>query len=128
MRHRAAVAPASPVLHSRGMTIDKEKFRDKLQALHTQLKDPAESSEADRAAVELDQTSVGRLSRMDAIQVQAMALATDRRRKTELARVNAALERLGSDEFGYCETCGEEIAPARLEHNPAVTTCIGCAD
>jgi DnaK suppressor protein len=64
---------------------------------------------------------------MDAIQVQAMALATEQRRKAELARVKAALDRLDTDEFGYCEICGEQIAPARLEHNPAVTTCIGCA-
>ena len=45
----------------------------------------------------------------------------------ELARVVSALERLEGDEFGYCEICGEAIAPARLEHNPAVTSCIGCA-
>lgn len=61
------------------------------------------------------------------MQVQAMALATEKRRKAELARVGAALQRLGTDEFGYCEICGEEIATARLENNPAVTTCIGCA-
>jgi DnaK suppressor protein len=41
--------------------------------------------------------------------------------------VKAALERIDGDEFGYCDVCGEEIAPARLENNPAVTSCIGCA-
>ena len=102
-------------------------MRSKLEALKAELEQPADSSAADRAPVELDQTSVGRLSRIDAMQVQAMALATDQRRKAELARVTAALERVDSDEFGYCEICGEEIAPRRIEHNPAVTTCIGCA-
>ena len=111
------------------MTIDREKFRAKLEALKAELENQADdTSAADRAPVELDQQSVGRLSRIDAMQVQAMALATEQRRKAELARVTAALERLGTDEFGYCEICGEAIAPARLEHNPAVTTCIGCAD
>lgn len=110
------------------MSIDREKLRAKLEVLKEQLESPADTSAAERAPVELDQTSVGRLSRMDAIQVQAMALATDERRKAELARVKAALERVDSDEFGYCEVCGEEIAPARLENNPAVTSCIGCAN
>jgi DnaK suppressor protein len=107
------------------MSIGREYLRAKLEALKSELQRPADAAE--RAPVELDQQSVGRLSRMDAIQVQAMALATEKRRKAELARVVAALERLDSDEFGYCEICGEAIAPARLEHNPAVTTCIGCA-
>jgi DnaK suppressor protein len=109
------------------VTIDRDKLRAKLEALKAELENPADTSAADRAPVELDQTSVGRLSRIDAIQVQAMALATEERRKAELARVKAALERIDGDEFGYCDVCGEEIAPARLENNPAVTSCIGCA-
>lgn len=109
------------------MPPDRTMLRAKLDALKAQLEQPADSSAADRAPVQLDQQSVGRLSRIDAMQVQAMALATEQRRKAELARVQAALVRLDSDDFGYCEICGEEIAAARLEHNPAVTTCIGCA-
>lgn len=109
------------------MTLDRPTLRSKLEALRSDLSHPTDSAVADRAPVDLDQTSVGRLSRMDAIQVQAMALATDRRRKAQLARVIAALDRLDSADFGFCEICGEPIAPARLDHNPAVTTCIGCA-
>lgn len=109
------------------MPPNRTTLRAKLDALKAQLEQPDDSSAADRAPVQLDQQSVGRLSRIDAMQVQAMALATEQRRKAELARVQAALVRLDSDEFGYCEICGEEIAAARLEHNPAVTTCIGCA-
>ena len=121
MRHRSASVSLAR------MGIDREKLRIKLQALKAELEAQEETSEAGRAPVELDQTSVGRLSRMDAIQVQAMALATEQRRQAELGRVTAALERIDGDEFGYCEICGEEIAPARLVHNPAVATCIGCA-
>jgi DnaK suppressor protein len=84
-------------------------------------------SEADRAPVALDQESVGRLSRIDAMQVQAMALAQQRRRQAELGAVNSALRRIEEGEFGYCIKCGEDIAPERLEHNPAITTCIDCA-
>lgn len=56
-----------------------------------------------------------------------MALATEQRRKAELVCVQPALGPMDSDEFGYCELCGETIAPDRLEQNPAITTCIMCA-
>ena len=77
--------------------------------------------------VELDQTRVGRLSRMDALQAQAMSIETKRRRGIELQQIEAALRRIERDEYGYCVRCGEEIAAARLEHNPAAPLCISCA-
>lgn len=80
-----------------------------------------------QATVELDQQAVGRLSRMDALQNQAMARATGARRQAERARLSAALARLDAGEFGYCEDCGDAIAPGRLRLDPAATRCIGCA-
>jgi len=80
-----------------------------------------------RDTVELQQDSVGRLSRMDAIQQQAMAQAQERRRGQERARIGAALDRIDDGEWGYCLTCGEEIAEARLRHDPSVAVCVGCA-
>ena len=77
--------------------------------------------------VELDQQSVGRLSRMDALQGQAMAKATQARRAASRTRIRAAFARMDEGEFGYCTECGEEIAPARLELDPTVPTCISCA-
>ena len=77
--------------------------------------------------VELDQTSVGRLSRMDAMQVQAMAVATERRRAEEAARVEVAILRIDEEEYGYCISCGEEIAAKRLAVDPTIPTCISCA-
>lgn len=77
--------------------------------------------------VALDQTSVGRLSRMDAMQVQAMALETERRRGIELTRIDAALQRIADDEFGYCRQCGEDIPAKRLEADPTTTVCVACA-
>lgn len=79
-----------------------------------------------QAVVALDQTSVGRLSRMDALQRQAMAQATARRRAAERARVEAALRRLDEGEYGFCAVCGDEIAPARLEADPAAPLCAAC--
>ena len=94
--------------------------KQELQAL-------AASSADARKPVELDQTSVGRLSRMDAMQGQAMALETEQRRKNELTKIDSALIRLNEDEYGYCLSCGEEISPKRLDLDPAIATCIDCA-
>lgn len=109
------------------MALDLAHFREQLLARREELLAEDRMSETDRAPVTLDQDSVGRLSRIDAMQVQAMALAQARRRQAERGAINAALRRIDEGEFGYCLKCGEDIAPARIEHNPSVTTCIDCA-
>lgn len=87
-----------------------------------------EAGDKDRVQpVELDQSKVGRLSRMDAMQGQAMSAAVRRRRERELLRIDAALERLENGEFGYCIRCGAEIPVRRLEIDPAAAQCTGCA-
>lgn len=77
--------------------------------------------------VELDQSKVGRLSRMDALQAQAISQERERRREQELRRIDAALQRIDNDDYGYCLECDEPIAKQRLEFDPAVTLCIQCA-
>ncbi len=84
------------------------------------------SAEA-RETVELDQQSVGRLSRMDAMQHQAMNQATERKRQHDLVRIQLAMTRIGDDEYGYCEDCGEEIPDGRLEIDPMAERCVKCA-
>jgi DnaK suppressor protein len=81
----------------------------------------------DSKPVELDQTRVGRLSRMDALQNQAMARETERRRQQELLRIDAALQRLSDGSYGECLACGEPIARKRLDLDPSATLCIDCA-
>jgi DnaK suppressor protein len=61
------------------------------------------------------------------MQVQAMALAQQRRRQSEQTSIDAALRRIDEGEYGYCLTCGDDIAEARILNAPAVTQCIGCA-
>ena len=80
-----------------------------------------------RKAVELDQQSVGRLSRMDAMRQQAMAHAVRHRREIERRRISAALNRAGAGEYGYCIRCGEAIPIARLRLDPATPVCVSCA-
>ena len=77
--------------------------------------------------MELDQTRVGRLSRMDAIQAHQMAKATSRRRHVERGRIAAALKRIDDGEYGYCLSCGEMIPAPRLQIDPAASQCVGCA-
>jgi DnaK suppressor protein len=97
--------------------IDRKKELERLVTAHHDNTRP----------VVLDQTTVGRLSRMDEIQNQAMSIEMERRRIDETHRINAALARMEKDEFGYCMTCGDEIEKKRLELDPAIPTCVGCA-
>ncbi len=107
--------------------VDRKAARKRLTEKQAELRALAESSSGARAPVELDQSRVGRLSRMDAIQDQAMALEVARRRDIELARIDAALLRLDNGEYGECLSCGEDIAPKWLELDPANPVCIDCA-
>ena len=108
------------------MALTDEEARTLLEERRAALEaEEAESRDA-RAPVTLQQDSVGRLSRMDALQVQAMAQAQSRRRQQALTAIRAALERVEDGEYGYCLTCGEEIAEKRLRNDPAVARCVGC--
>lgn len=102
-------------------------LKAKLEARMAELAEADRATAEQRAPVALDQQSVGRLSRMDAMQIQAMANAQSRRRAAERRRISAALKRLEEGEFGYCVDCGEEIAARRLELDPATPQCVDCA-
>ena len=108
--------------------LDKEKFKCRLQEMRSELEELTSISKDSTAPVTLDQSSVGRLSRMDAMQGQQMALEAERRRKQELMQIQAALARIEQDEFGYCVTCGEEISSGRLEINPMAIRCVSCSE
>lgn len=97
------------------------ELREELQAME---RDEANS----RGTVELDQQRMGRLSRMDALQGQQMAEASARRRQEMLTRIEGALRRVESGDFGYCFVCGEDIGEERLSVDPTVTRCIDCVD
>ena len=107
--------------------LDLPEFRDRLIARRRELRDLVDSSAESRKPVELDQTRVGRLSRMDALQNQAMSLEAERRRKAELQRIEASLKRIEAGDYGYCVSCGEQIALRRLELDPTLPTCVDCA-
>jgi DnaK suppressor protein len=108
--------------------IDLEAVRAVLIARREELLRLVDSSAEARRTVELDQSRVGRLSRMDALQSQAMSVETDRRRKVELQQIEAAFGRIEDGDYGDCLSCGEAIGPKRLALNPTAPVCIECAE
>lgn len=106
---------------------DLKHYRLSLLQLRSELESTAETGDASAAVVELDQSKVGRLSRMDAMQAQAMAQASGQRRDAMLRKISAALQRIDDDRYGFCQSCDNPINPKRLEIDPTSTLCIDCA-
>ena len=105
-----------------------EQFRLQLLRQKAELQDLKETSKEATKPVELDQASVGRLSRMDAMQTQQMAQEVARRRQQQLVRIEGALRRIESGEYGYCFVCGEEIDVRRLSVDPTNARCVKCVE
>lgn len=105
----------------------RARYGGRLRAEAAELRAASGATRTDRAPVELDQQSVGRLSRMDAMQRQAMAQAQEARRARRRRALEAALDRLAGEEFGWCAACGEFIGLARLDLDPTLTRCRDCA-
>jgi DnaK suppressor protein len=106
---------------------DHEELRAALLKRREELTGLSARTVGSRGAVELDQSRVGRLSRMDAMQQQEMAKASESQRAQQVARIDAALARMASGDYGFCLDCGEEIRLPRLRVDPATPLCIDCA-
>lgn len=103
------------------------RLTDNIHARLREIETENQLGQDAQAVVELDQQAIGRLSRMDALQHQAMARAQQTRRDGEFIRLKSALVRIDEGEYGYCEDCGDAIASKRLEFDPAASKCITCA-
>ena len=108
--------------------IDHQSMTEKLLKLRAELEAVVAIGDASAAVVELDQSKVGRLSRMDAIQAQAMAQASTQRRELMLKKIAATLVRIDNDDYGNCFSCDEPINEKRLDFDPTATLCIECAN
>lgn len=104
-----------------------DRFKQQLLALKQSLITDNTLGDEARSIVELDQSSVGRLSRMDAMQGQAMAQENERRRTLKLKQITLALNNIDTENFGICVECDEDIAVKRLEFDPTSTLCVECA-
>lgn len=112
---------------SKHKDIDIPAMKARLLEMKAELEALVHEHEHDSDVVELDQTTQGRLSRIDAMQGQAMAQEVARRREAELRRIEAALKRAENGNYGHCVSCDEEIQLKRLEFDPSVPNCINCA-
>ena len=99
-----------------------EELRQQLERLERSMK----LTELAARPVELDQTAVGRLSRMDSIQNQGMSKNLQERERIRLAQILAALERLKDGTYGTCLECGAEVPFGRLFVFPEAPNCADC--
>jgi DnaK suppressor protein len=102
------------------------RFRDMLSALERDLVAELAGDIAANESVVVD-NAIGRLTRMEAIQSQAMEQAVRRRQEQRLQRVRRALARIEEGRFGTCTRCGSDIPPGRLEVMPESGLCVGCS-
>ncbi len=103
------------------------KFKQQLEAMLAGLSEALEDKTGSAAPVQLD-TSIGRLSRMDAIQSQQMALGLKARQQQALMRVRNALQAIRNGNYGQCRRCKGPIAIERLEAQPDAVVGLRCAE
>lgn len=108
------------------MSADSVFFRNQIETELLRLNETLEQTTNAASTVTLDQSSVGRLSRMDAMQQQAMAQGMRERLLLRKRKLEAALARIDADTFGRCCQCSTEIEAERLNADPASVFCSDC--
>lgn len=103
----------------------QQQLSQKLLALKDELELLLLESSASSKAVDLDQP-IGRLSRMDALQQQAMSKANRAAHQQRLVLIEAALLAIRSDRYGECRRCEEPIGFSRLNVRPESPFCLDC--
>jgi len=101
------------------------ELKERLVALRDELEGALTAGAEGARPVDLDQP-IGRLSRQDALQQQAMAQASRRNVELRLAQVRQALSAVERDEYGYCRRCEEPIGYRRLASKPEAPFCVSC--
>ncbi|HEV2146023.1 MAG TPA: TraR/DksA C4-type zinc finger protein [Longimicrobiaceae bacterium] len=103
------------------------EIRDELLRTLTRLERSMKISGEAARPVELEQDTVGRLSRIDAIQNQGLAQNLQARERAQLACILDALRRIEEGSYGACSACGGAIRFERLLVFPETRTCAACA-
>jgi DnaK suppressor protein len=103
-----------------------EDLRQDLERELRKLKRSMGASERASEIVELDQTAVGRLSRMDSLQSQSMAKSLRERENVKLTLILGALERVEQGRYGLCLACDKPIEIGRLTVFPESRECVRC--
>lgn len=104
----------------------KNTLKNALLFCQQDLNEQLVISEQAAEIVTLDQTAVGRVSRIDALQQQSMAISTRGKAKLKLQKIAVALNAIANEDYGYCKQCDEDIPFKRLEIQPEAALCIVC--
>lgn len=104
-----------------------EELRGELERALVKLERSMRTTEEAMRPVELDQTAVGRLSRIDSLQNQGLTRNLQEREQAKLGQVVTAFERLEEGTYGVCTECGGEIPFERLMIFPETPTCAACS-
>ncbi len=99
---------------------DIKRLKEQLLVLKVDIQAQEENFKETSKPIDLDQAKIGRLSRMDAMQGQEVALEASRRRKSQLLKADSTLCRIKVGEYGYCFLCNEAIDIRRLDFDPTV--------
>lgn len=114
--------------HDKTMALTDEEKEDFQKMLLSRICDVEEALEnPDDKEVIAPDKAIGRLSRLDSMQMQEMARAQRRRREQELSRLRDALRRVLDGSYGLCTHCGGPIPKGRLEMQPEAALCMSCA-
>lgn len=108
------------------MNVDLTHFQDRIETELMSLNESLAQATTDSGAVMLDQSSVGRLSRMDAMQQQAMAQGMRERLLLNKRKLQFALARIEAGNFGQCCQCDADIGVERLDIDPSAVFCFDC--
>jgi DnaK suppressor protein len=106
----------------------RSHLEEKLRELKDDIESQLQRNESSSAPVELDQTLVGRVSRVDALQQQGIALNSRRNLMLRQKKILAALQAMASGDYGYCQECDKQIGYARLTVKPEANLCLKCQE
>jgi len=106
---------------------DRAELKARMETEISTLHETIAALEQNAAPVEPD-VAIGRLSRLDTMQSQAISNASLANSKRRLLKLEAALTHVNEEQFGHCQECGTPIPIARLLAMPESALCVGCAD
>ena len=104
----------------------RAELKDELERQLGRLQKSMKVTDEAMRTVELDQTAVGRLSRMDSLQNQSLSKGLREREIVRLSQIREALARVEAGSYGSCTACNGPIPFERLYVFPEAPECAGC--
>jgi DnaK suppressor protein len=104
----------------------RAELKDELERQLGRLQKSMKVTDEAMRTVELDQTAVGRLSRMDSLQNQSLSKGLREREVVRLSQIREALARVEAGSYGSCTACNGPIPFERLYVFPEAPECAGC--